>query len=199
MKKTCTRSVAVRLLSVAVIAGLTTLGTSANATTTLDKDYKKAEYGTGDAVVNYGWQVDTTTNGEKLIKDAGSDIVLKYDSTLPELIPTNNNQDLSDTTIVGNYIDKTVTYLNNQSNGRIGTLDLNIIGSNLVGQRLINNNSNAIIDNLKGNYAGNTITCSGSCYGGELYNVGTVNSIESNFLGNALISQTYQSMGGGYI
>lgn len=194
MCKNSTKSVAVKLLSVAVIAGLTSFGINANATTT--EDLKKAEYGTGDTTLNYGWEVDPSTNGEKLIKDAGSDVVLKYDSTLPALSATTNNQDLSDTTIIGNYIDQNVSYLNNQANGKIGTLDLTVINANLTNQRVITNNSNALIDNIKGNYAGNTITCNGSCYGGVLYNEGTVNNINANFIGNALISQTHQARGG---
>lgn len=197
MCKNSTKSVAVKLLSVAVIAGLTSFGINANATTT--EDLKKAEYGTGDTTLNYGWEVDPSTNGEKLIKDAGSDVVLKYDSTLPALSATTNNQDLSDTTIIGNYIDQNVSYLNNRANGKIGTLDLTVINANLTNQRVITNNSNALIDNIKGNYAGNTITCNGSCYGGVLNNEGTVNNINANFIGNALISQTHQSRGGAII
>ena len=194
MCKNSAKRVAVRLLSVAVIAGLTSFGTVTNATTT--EDLKKAEYGTGDTTLNYGWEVDPSTNSEKLIKDAGSDVVLKYDSTLPALSATNNNQDLSDTTIIGNYIDQNVRFLENQANGKIGTLDLTVINANLSnGQSLISNNSNTIIDNIKGNFANITSNNGGNLWGGTIGNTGSINNIKANFIGNEVKSSNRQSGG----
>ena len=169
------------------------IGTTATAET-----LPQAEYGTGDTTIHYDWQMDTTTNGYKLIKNVNGDITIKYDSSAPDLTPLTNNEDKSTENIIGKYIEKNSQLLNNQSGGKIGIFDATIIDSTITGNRFLYNSSNATINELKGIYSGNTTIVNGNNQGVVIRNDGEITTINANFIANTCISSSTngQSYGG---
>ena len=158
-------------------------------------ELKQTEYGddNGDGVKYY--KLETLENGIKKLVDSTPDqaqFITKYDISNPQ-IKFENSVDISQETIVGNYI-----ALNNKSGGAIRNRGIRgeITGYYIetceykgsYGRAIYN--SDATIDKVKGIFVGNYATRANIyhptyAYGGAIYNKNsTINYITADFIGN---------------